>query len=70
MGAGRVAPDFRANESVGTFAVVGCEDSPSYQVWGARSDLKCSNAKRPKLLDMRFKDWMKEKKSGGQKDKP
>lgn len=47
-----------------TFAIVGCKDSPNYQVWGARSDLGCK--RKNKVLKMRFKDWVYkgEKKDG------
>lgn len=41
----------------GTFAIVGCEDNPNFQVWGARSDLKCKK-KKNKMLKMKFNDWV------------
>lgn len=47
-------------EMVGTFAIVGCEDNPNYQVWGARSDLKCKKKKK-KILKMKFNDWLEER---------
>lgn len=53
------------NESVGSFAIVGCGDSPNYQVWGARSDLGCK--REDKTIKMKFSDWIgkrKEKKRG------
>jgi len=50
----------KTNESAGSFAIVGCEDSPNYQVWGARSDLNCSK-KKPKMLNMKFGDWLNRK---------
>jgi hypothetical protein len=53
-------------EMAGTFAVVGCEDNPNFQVWGARSDLKCRKKRKGKLLTMSFKDWIGRK--GGEKD--
>lgn len=46
------------NEMAGTFAIVGCEDNPNYQVWGARSDLKCKKKRKNKILKMQFKDWV------------
>lgn len=54
-----------ANESVGSFAVVGCGDSPNYQVWGARSDLGCK--RRDRTLKMKFSDWAdkRERKKSG-----
>jgi len=45
-------------EMAGTFAIVGCEDNPNFQVWGARSDLKCRKKKKSKILTMSFKDWI------------
>lgn len=56
----------RADEVAGTFAIVGCGESPNYQVWGARSDLKCKSKKGNKTIKMKFKDWvdMGEKKNG------
>lgn len=54
-------------ETAGTFAIVGCEDNPNFQVWGARSDLKCGKKKRSKVLKMRFRDWVElEEKNGRQ----
>lgn len=47
----------RKDETAGSFAIVGCEDSPNYQVWGARSDLNCKK-KTPKMLKMKFGDWI------------
>lgn len=43
-------------ETAGTYAVVGCGDSPNFQVWGARSDLGCK--KKNRILDMKFSDWV------------
>lgn len=43
---------------VGTFAIVGCDESPNFQVWGARSDLNCKKKKKNKVLKMKFKDWV------------
>lgn len=48
----------RTDENAGTFAIVGCEDNPNYQVWGARSDLKCRPRKKNKVLKMKFRDWV------------
>jgi len=48
-------------ETAGTYAIVGCGDNPNFQVWGARSDLGCSK-KKSKILNMKFKDWVKERK--------
>lgn len=50
----------RKDENAGSFAIVGCEDDPNYQVWGARSDLKCKK-KEPRLLNMKFGDWVRRK---------
>jgi hypothetical protein len=47
-------------EMAGTFAIVGCEDNPNFQVWGARSDLKCKKKKK-NILKMKFKDWVEHK---------
>lgn len=44
-------------ENVGTFAIVGCEDNPNFQVWGAKSDLKCKNKKKQKIKTMKFSEW-------------
>ena len=44
------------------FAIVGCEDNPNFQVWGARSDLKCRKKNKNKILNMRFRDWLEETK--------
>lgn len=44
-----------------SFAIVGCEDNPNWQVWGARSDLKCKT--KNKMLKMKFKDWVEKKES-------
>lgn len=62
---GNASDSKAANENAGSFAIVGCEDSPNYQVWGARSDLKCK--KRTRLMDMKFGSWVanKEKKKNG-----
>lgn len=49
-------------ETAGTFAIVGCEDNPNYQVWGARSDLKCRKKRADKTLKMKFKEWMESRK--------
>lgn len=46
------------NETAGTFAIVGCEENPNFQVWGARSDLKCKRKKREKTIKMSFKEWL------------
>lgn len=43
------------NEEAGGYAIVGCDDSPNYQVWGARSDLGCR--KKDRTIKMKFKDW-------------
>lgn len=32
---------FLKEMSGGGYAIVGCENNPNYQVWGARSDLNC-----------------------------
>jgi hypothetical protein len=53
------------SEMVGTLAIVGCGDSPNFQVWGARSDLKCRKSKKDKILKMSFKDWVADKERGG-----
>ncbi len=45
---------------VGTFALVGCEDNPNYQVWGAKSDLNCKKNKKQRVLKMKFKDWVEQ----------
>jgi len=47
------------NETAGTFAIVGCGESPNFQVWGARSDLKCKKRKKNKMLKMSFSEWIK-----------
>lgn len=52
------------NEMAGTFALVGCGDSPNFQVWGARSDLKCRK-KKIKVPKMKFKDWVERRESNG-----
>lgn len=57
----------KQHETAGTFAIVGCEDNPNYQVWGARSDLKCRRRKKDRILKMSFKDWV-EKDEGGESD--
>lgn len=44
-------------ENVGTFAIVGCKDDPNFQVWGAKSDLKCKNKKKQKIKTMKFSEW-------------
>jgi hypothetical protein len=46
------------NEMAGTFAIVGCEENPNFQVWGARSDLRCKRNKKKEMLKMKFKDWI------------
>jgi len=59
-------------EMAGTFAIVGCGDSPDYQVWGARSDLKCGFS-LPKIPTMKFSDWVgkrKGAKSGRKQEQP
>lgn len=56
----RHIPGGDKNEQAGGYAIVGCEDSPNYQVWGARSDLRCRK-KKSKILDMKFRDWVKSK---------
>lgn len=48
-------------ETAETFAVVGCGESPDYQVQGARSDLGCKN-NTPRMPTMKFRDWLGEKK--------
>lgn len=53
------------NETAGTFAIVGCEDNPNFQVWGARSDLGCGKKKKSKILKMRFKDWVERREKNG-----
>ena len=63
-GVDRKAP--RKDETAGSYAIVGCGDSPNFQVWGARSDLGCAKRKS-RILDMKFGDWAKRrgrKKSG------
>lgn len=45
-------------EMVGSFAIVGCKENPNFQVWGAKSDLKCKNKK------IKFKKWIINKKQG------
>jgi hypothetical protein len=53
------------NEMAGTFAIVGCKDNPNYQVWGARSDLKCKGKrKKSRMLKMSFSEWIS-KRNGG-----
>jgi hypothetical protein len=54
----------KTNEMAGAYAVVGCRDSPNFQVWGARSDLKCKKKKKDKILRMSFKDWIEGGKDG------
>lgn len=44
-------------ENSGGYAIVGCKNHPDFQVWGARSDLRCKK-KSKKELRMRFKDWI------------
>ena len=44
-----------------TYAIVGCGESPNFQVWGARSDLGCKN-KKSKMLHMKFSDWVAKRK--------
>lgn len=48
-------------EMAGNFAIVGCEDNPNYQVWGARSDLRYKKKKKKKILKMKFNDWLEKK---------
>lgn len=43
---------------VGTFAIVGCDENPNFQVWGAKSDLGCKKKKKNKVIKMKFKDWI------------
>lgn len=50
------------NEMAGTYAIVGCEDNPNFQVWGARSDLKCKKKNKNKMLKMSFKDWVESRR--------
>lgn len=38
----------KIEEMAGSFAIVGCEDNPNFQVWGARSDLGCNRKKKKK----------------------
>lgn len=45
-----------------TYAIVGCGNSPSYQVWGARSDLGCRKRKRG-MLNMKFSDWIAKRRA-------
>lgn len=52
------------NETAGGFAIVGCGENPNYQVWGARSDLKCRK-RGPKALTMKFKDWISQEERAG-----
>lgn len=52
------------NETAGTFAIVGCEDSPNFQVWGARSDLGCKKKRKNRMLKMSFKDWVEKREEG------
>jgi hypothetical protein len=54
----------KINEMAGTYAVVSCGDSPNFQVWGARSDLKCKKKKKDRILKMSFKDWVEGRKDG------
>lgn len=49
-------------EMAGTFAVVGCGDSPNYQVWGARSDLNCPKKRKGSIPTMKFGDWVAKRK--------
>lgn len=49
--------DKRVDEMAGTFGIVGCDENPNFQVWGARSDLGCRK-KKSKVLKMKFKDWV------------
>jgi hypothetical protein len=51
-------------ETAGSYAIVGCGDSPNFQVWGARSDLKCKKKKKDRMLKMNFKDWIEGRKDG------
>jgi len=48
-------------EMAGSFAIVGCKDDPNFQVWGARSDLKCRKKKKNRILTMKFKEWMEQR---------
>jgi hypothetical protein len=52
------------NETAGTYAIVGCGENPNFQVWGARSDLKCKKKKKDKMLKMSFKDWVERREYG------
>lgn len=47
-------------EMAGTFAIVGCGDSPNFQVWGARSDLGCKK-RAGDVPVMKFGDWVKKR---------
>lgn len=53
-----------ANEMAGTFGIVGCGDNPNFQVWGARSDLKCRR-KKGGVLKIKFKDWVERRERDG-----
>lgn len=44
-----------------TYAIVGCGENPNFQVWGARSDLKCPK-KKSGALNMKFGDWVEKRK--------
>jgi len=48
-------------EMAGSFAIVGCGDDPNFQVWGARSDLKCRKKKKNRIPTMKFKEWMEQR---------
>jgi hypothetical protein len=48
-------------EMVGSYAIVGCEENPNFQTWGAKSDLNCKNKKDKKN---KFKNWIINKKQG------
>jgi hypothetical protein len=49
-------------EFMESFAIVSCKDfdNPNFQVWGAAPP-GCRK-KREKILKMRFKEWMRNKK--------
>ena len=55
----------RQDEVAGSFAIVGCDENPNFQVWGARSDLKCVGKKKKNMLKMNFKDWVGNQGRGG-----
>ena len=50
------------SEMAGTFGIVSCKDfdNPNFKVWGARPP-GCGKGKE-KVLNMKFKDWVRNKK--------